>query len=324
MRILPLFIPHKGCPFKCIYCNQFSITNSQKFEPDLIKTQIEKFSRHLTDDMEIAFYGGTFTGLSDNEQKKLLEITNKYAPAVPIRISTRPDFITRQKLTFLKKYNVRTIELGIQSFSDKVLEKSKRGYSSDTAMTSCLLVKRNNIKLSIQLMPGLPGFSMDTLERTLQITKKISPEYVRIYPTVVLKNTELEKLYLENKYTPLSLDNAIDITSYIINFFKDTHISIIKSGLHSDIDDVIAGPYHHSFGELVKIKILKDKLISTFETDKTLVISNKDISLFTGFERKTIKFLKQNFDIKKLKVKFDKNLKSGSFYFSSDEPDKIW
>ena len=324
MRILPIFISHMGCPFKCIYCNQFDITKSVGIDFEKISNEIKNFNPRNLLESEIAFYGGTFTGLNIDLQKKLLNIAAKYAPQVPIRISTRPDFISQEIIEFLKNQNVKTIELGIQSFSDNVLKLSKRGYTSKEAISACKIVKNNKLKLSIQLMPGLLGFSEKTLAHTLDITKTLSPEYLRIYPTVVLKNTKLEKMYLSGEYQPLSLDEAIKIVAKIHFYFEDTDTKIIKTGLHSDISDFVAGPYHESFGELVKIELYKNRLKSKFQKEKTLTISSKDISLFKGFDKKLLNKIKANFDIDKLPIKFDKNLQSGSFYFSNVKPDKYW
>jgi len=325
MRILPIFISHFGCPFKCIYCNQFDITKSRGINFNNITSQIKKFSRYQTSYDEIAFYGGTFTGLDIELQKKLLEIANTYAPQVPIRISTRPDFIDEGILDFLYKYNVRTIELGIQSFSDSVLLASKRGYDSQTAIHSCDMIKKSPLKLSVQLMPGLPSFSYDSLKITEKTTIQILPDYVRIYPTVVLKNTKLEKLYLDGSYQPLTIQEAIDIVSELIISFEKVGIKIIKTGLHSDISEIVAGPYHESFGELVRQETLFKNIRLNYKKNSTIVISMKDISLFKGYKGIMIKKLKSFAKVDKLPISIDKNLSKNQFYFSDKiKPDYIW
>lgn len=321
MKILPVFISHLGCPFKCVYCNQFSITHSVKPDFEKIKYQIEQFSNN-EEKKEVAFFGGTFTGLSKEMQKTLLNLVN--IPNTSVRISTRPDFISEEILQYLKKKNVTTIELGIQSFYDEVLLKSSRGYNSETAVTACKLIKKHNFNLSIQLMPGLPFFSDESLKYSIEKTVELQPEYVRIYPTIVLKNTGLAKMYLDGKYTPLSLEKAIEIVAKMIEIFDKNDINVIKSGLHSDIQGVIAGPYHPSFGELVRIENYYKKLITEYNKKMSLVISNKDISLFKGFSSMMINKIKDNFKINKIPMIIKPNLNKNEFYFSAEKPDIVW
>jgi histone acetyltransferase (RNA polymerase elongator complex component) len=327
MKIFPIFIPHLGCPFDCVYCDQDTITKSKPPIIQSISDSVKKFcDNNKLEDKEIAFFGGTFTELSKKLQQQYFDAVNEYKDALTsIRISTRPDSIDKDIIDFCKNNNVRTIELGVQSFSDEVLSATKRGYTSQVAIESCNLIKKNNIILGVQLMPGLPGFNTTTLDETIETTIKLKPDFVRIYPTIVLKNTMLEDWYKDGEYSPLTLEESIEITSRLVEKFKKEDISVIKVGLHSDIekDSIIAGPYHQSFGELVRAEILKTKILNNFKT-KTLEISNKDISLFKGFNSRMLKEVKTKLGLQKIPIKISKNMKKDNFIFSDVEPDENW
>jgi len=328
MKILPIFIPHLGCPFACVYCNQHSITKSKKPVLSTISSDISrfcKFNRNI--EKEIAFFGGTFTNLSLLEQQKYFDLIHPFLDEkTSIRISTRPDSIDENILSFCRKNGVKTIELGIQNFSDNVLEFSKRKYNSKTAIYACKSVKKSDFNLGIQLMPGLPGFSENSHSQTISETIKLQPEFVRIYPTIVLKNTILEKWFRDNKYLPLEIDEAVEIVAEMINSFEKENIKIIKAGLHSDIEaeNIVAGPYHPSFGELVRAKILSEMIFEKFEKDRTLIISPSDISLFKGFEQKMLNELKQKLQIDKIPISIDRKLAKNKFAFRDIEAEKFW
>ena len=326
MRILPIFIPHLGCPFDCIYCNQKLITKTDL--PDLknIKQQIADFCQSSIENKEIAFYGGTFTALSRNEQQKYFDLIAPFLVKISgIRISTRPDFISEEELTFCRQNGVSTIELGIQSFSDIVLKTSGRGYTSHQAIKSCQLIKSHSFQLGIQLMPGLPGFSSDSLRTSIATTIDLKPDFVRIYPTIILSGTTLHKMYERGKYIPLSLDEAIDISVEMKEIFEHHNIRIIKIGLHSDIDknSIIAGPYHESFGELIRAEILLRKITDNF-SPKTLNISPTDISLFKGFNNRMLSKLKKNVKTDNIAIHINPDLTKGIFLFTDSQPDNYW
>ena len=327
MKIFPVFIPHQGCPFQCIYCNQHSITRSKLPDIEKIEPEIAAFCRkNQTEEKEIAFFGGTFTSMTKPSQQKYLDIANNFRNSISgIRISTRPDSIDPDVLTFCKENNVRTIELGIQSFDDEVLKKTLRGYSSEIAINACKLIKRHKFQLGIQLMPGLPGFCRRSLENSIQLTKKISPHFVRIYPTIILKNTKLEKWFLSGKYSPLKLNSSIEIVSGILRELEQNGIRVIKIGLHSDIkeEDIVAGPYHRSFGELVRAEILKKNILENYKS-QTLVISSLDISLFKGFRSQMLKSLKQELKLDNISVIIDNKMEKSKFLFTEHPPLEYW
>ncbi len=327
MKIFPIFIPHLGCPFNCVYCDQITITKSNIPSVRSITDKVKTFcDNNNGEEKEIAFFGGTFTKLSQEQQQAYFDAVNEHKDLINgIRISTRPDSIDQDILDFCKDNNVRTIELGIQSFDDSVLLTTKRGYTSETAIESCNLIKINNFNLGIQLMPGLPGFNSKSLKKTIETTIILKPDFVRIYPTIVLKNTKLENWFNSGKYFPLSLEEAIEITSKMISRFREKNIAVIKVGLHSDInqEDIIAGPYHQSFGELIRSEMLKVKILSNFKT-KTLEISPSDISLFKGFNSKMLKEIKEKKKLKNLPIIINKNMKKDKYIFTNAQPDYNW
>ncbi|MCL2064592.1 MAG: radical SAM protein [Candidatus Cloacimonetes bacterium] len=264
--IYPIFIPHQGCPYRCIYCDQNKITKvlnksdeNKEFIPDLL--QIQNFiNKHKNKYKEIAFYGGTFTRLTIEEINSYLsKITPFMDEKTFFRISTRPDLINDKILQYLKSWRINTIELGIQTFSDNGLKSINRGYTSEIAEKSCNMVLLNGFNLSIQLLIGLPEENSLSIKENIDKLIEIKPDFVRLYPLLVLKDTELENMYIKKEYTPLDIDEAIKICSIYLKSCEDNGIKIIKIGLHSDIsrDVVIAGPFHERFGEIVKAVVVK-------------------------------------------------------------------
>ena len=329
MKILPIFIPHLGCPFNCVYCDQHLITKTIHINPNEIAKRTEIFCRKnaAIRDKEIAFFGGTFTNLPIEKQKEFFDLTKPFLAQISgIRISTRPDFIDDNILKLCKENKVKVIELGIQSFSDDVLSASKRGYDSQTAILACELIKRHNFKLGIQLMPGLPDFSEKSIKETGKTTIRIQPDFVRIYPTIVLKETVLEKWFNKGKYLPLTIEKAIEIVSEMKLQFEKNNIKIIKIGLHSDIDEnsIVAGPYHPAIGELVSSNVMLKKIIEKYEISSTLIISAKDVSLFKGFESRMLLKLKENLKLDKIPIVINSNLVKNNFYWRSISPEKFW
>ncbi|MDO9578152.1 MAG: radical SAM protein [Candidatus Cloacimonadales bacterium] len=327
MKILPIFIPHLGCPFDCIYCNQKTITKIDLPDNNKIKTLIENFCRKNAEiAKEIAFFGGTFTNLPQIEQQNFFDMVKSFLnEKTGIRISTRPDAISEEILDFCRQNGVRTIELGIQSFADEILSAAKRNYTSESAIQACNLIKEKHFDLGIQLMPGLPGFSGKALEKTIRTTLQIKPNFVRIYPTIVLKGTRLAAWYESGLYQPLTLDEAISISTEMLNVFSENKIQVIKIGLHSDIEteQIIAGPYHQAFGELVRSEIYLRQLLKDF-SDKTLCLSPTDISLFKGFDMRMLRRLKSELKLEKIPILIDEKLPKGKFLFTDISPRDYW
>ncbi|RXT15082.1 elongator complex protein 3 [Ammoniphilus sp. CFH 90114] len=270
-RRIALFVPHQGCPKDCTFCNQSRITG-QKREERLTQDQVRQtIEEHLTTIpvgayVEIAYFGGSFTGLPRSYQKMLLEIAKEYIDAGKvqgIRFSTRPDYIADHIMEFLLPYGVTTIELGTQSLNDTVLELSQRGHTSAQVEKAVKTIRKYpGVQVGLQLLPGLPG---DTAEIALETTRQaisLQPDFVRIYPALVIAGTELEWQYRTKQYTPLRLEEAIDMVADMWILFMKANIPVIRIGLHSSEDlrsegTIIAGPFHPSFRQLVEAELFR-------------------------------------------------------------------
>ena len=319
---IPLFIPHHGCPHRCAFCNQHLTTGTGQLPRR--KDVIEKIEQYLgkiktsVERIEAAFFGGSFTGITPEYQKELLGAAYGYLQKniiQGIRVSTRPDFIDEDRLSLLKKYGVTTIELGIQSFHDNVLMASQRGHTARDSMRALELVKRMGFQFIIQLMPGLPGDSREISLQSALTARGYSPGGVRIYPAVVLKNTGLYTLYEMGLYTPLSLEEAIELCRDITVIMEESHIPVIRTGLHPMADDetanIAAGPYHPSFGFFVKSRLKRDVMekkikdfiaINGHGVDRKLVMSipRKSVEEYIGHRTGNILYLKNNYSLKGL------------------------
>lgn len=266
---ISFFIPHLGCPHKCTFCNQRSISGSpSSVSPDEVKTIASREAKRMTEEQrkntEIAFFGGSFTAIPRDLMTEYLSaaygVVSKYG-LYGIRISTRPDCISDDVLDILGEFGVRDIELGAQSTDDRVLELNGRGHSAEDIFKASEMIKARGFSLGLQIMPGLYGDTDKTIKKTVEDVIKIKPATVRVYPTVVVKNTELHRLYEEGKFIPLSTGHASEICARMIIEFRENGIEIIKMGLHSETTlqrDVIAGPFHPAFKELCENRIFYD------------------------------------------------------------------
>ena len=271
--IIPIFIPHKGCPNDCIFCNQKKITARQHAptEEDVVST-IETWLSTLepagTETIEIAFFGGSFTGIPIEEQSAYLAVAKRYKDAGrihKIHLSTRPDYINEHILDNLKAYGADVIELGVQSFDDEVLKLSGRGHDSAIVYKSAQLIKNYGFELGIQLMIGLPGDSLDRCIFSAKETVKIGPSIARLYPTVVIRDTALYDQYLCGQYIPLTQEEAVLRTKEMYKILTNAGINIIRVGLKStDIinedGDINSETYHPAFRQLVLGELAKEAL----------------------------------------------------------------
>ncbi len=300
---LPIFLPFLGCPFRCIYCQQNTITaQSEVWSPSKVSQVVQKFvSYRKGQKKEVAFFGGTFTALPSNVQEDYLQaVRSCQEPEDTIRLSTRPDCLTARNLELLRKYNVQTVELGIQSFSDKVLKASGRGYSRNQALAAVKLLQSQKFRVTLQLMPFLPGCDQQSLAATLQTVLDLRPEEVRIYPTLVLANTALENMYLSGKYLPAKLDECVQVCCEWKGKLEEKGIRVIKVGLHSDValdpEQIVAGAYHPSFGELVQIETLYQKILRENPDGlQELEVRDDKISHYTGHNKLLLKKLKKKY-----------------------------
>ncbi|MFR7765620.1 MAG: elongator complex protein 3, partial [Anaerococcus obesiensis] len=297
--IIPIFIPFLGCPHDCAFCNQVKITNYKDIinKENTIK-QIDQYLSYFPKNenpKEIAFFGGSFTGLDEKVMISYLEIALNYKKKGiidRIRLSTRPDYINNSILDILKKYEVDVIELGIQSLDNEILNANERGHSKEDSIMASKLIKDYGFKLGHQIMPGLYKDSFDKAIKTGLESIKMNPDMVRIYPTLVIKDTKLEKLYKEGLYKPLSLDEAIEISSRLYMIYSYKKIPVIRIGLQpteniNEKKDVVAGPFHPSIRQLVETNIHKiylEELINKYRLKNKIKIhiSNREISIIAG------------------------------------------
>ena len=329
--IIPVFIPHLGCPNDCSFCNQKSISGKTKMptKDEVIKI-IEEHLKNMKEDVEkeIAFFGGSFTGIEIDKQKEYLEIANEYVKnkqVKGIRISTRPDYINKDILKMLKKYNVKTIELGVQSTNDYILKRCDRGHTFMDVRNASILIRRYRFNLGHQMMVGLPESTKLDEIRTARDLIRLKPKMVRIYPVLVIKGTKLEQELEEEEYKPLTVAQAVERCKELLYLFNKKKIQVIRVGLQNtdEITDpntkeseVVAGPYHPAFGQLVEDSIWFDSIVDKIKkiNDKVKEVKVKvnfvDMNNVIGHKRSNIKKIKDTYDVDVL-VEADSKIKPG-------------
>ena len=317
--IIPIFVPHLGCPNDCTFCNQKKISGQKK---NITSKDVDKIIEYYLSNfkefdrkIEIAFFGGSFTGIDTNIQEELLLAANKYiknGKVDGIRISTRPDYINQDILDMLKKYNVKTIELGVQSANDYILNKCKRGHSFEDVKQASKLIRKNKFILGHQMMVGLPDSTQKDEIETAKKLINLKPKIIRIYPVLVIKDTKLAEDYLKGEYKPNTLEQAVETSAILLKMFKKKNIDVIRIGLQSTDEicnpenegsQVVAGPYHPAFRQLIESRICYDefskkiqKLNNKVKAVKVTVNSNI-INNFVGHKRENIKRVKEMYDI---------------------------
>ncbi len=375
--IIPIFLPQMGCPYHCLYCNQKTITQSpnqgltRETFIATVEAGLSSKKKKPGQEIEIAFFGGTFTNLPEAFQERLLKWAAPYLSgqsmnakglsshqpdtdsairnpnselgiSTPpdtnseirtpkselgissIRISTRPDALSEIKIEQLLASGVGTIELGIQSLEDKVLTLSNRGHTAQAAFQALGLLKKYPVRIGVQLMVGLPGDTAGEFLRTVKQVTALKPHLVRIYPTLVLKDTALSQWFYEGRYHPLSLDETLSLCSQALEIFKDNGIRVIRMGLQENDGlrlgkDLIAGPYHPAFGSLVRGELFLKKVLKGLQSQKplpprlTLEISPSDVSYLTGNKRKNLDRLIRETGLSGIKVLVKKSFKTGQW-----------
>jgi histone acetyltransferase (RNA polymerase elongator complex component) len=309
-----------GCPHACVFCNQKKISGTISVQsPARVKNILEESFSTVgeNNNVEIAFFGGSFTGIPEQEMIAYLELARPYlkaGKASGIRLSTRPDTITPHILKILKNYKVTVIELGVQSLDPDVLLQSQRGHSIEDVVSACSLIRESGISLGIQTMLGLPGDSYKKALKTAVDVIKLKPDMVRIYPALVIKGTLLEEYYISGQYTPLSLEEAVEWCADILPLYKDAGITILRIGLQ-DSDtlegSIVAGPYHPAFGELVESLILYKKITHwldfNLDNHKRIIIRTRPqlVSKLVGQKRANIEAIKEKYSLTEIIVKAD-------------------
>ena len=306
---IPVFIPHLGCPNQCVFCNQRAISEHQDFSEERVRDEIEQVLSTLTpsDQAEIAFFGGSFTGIDRDLMCRLLDLAQSYVEkgrVESIRLSTRPDYINDEILSILARYSVKTVELGLQSMEDAVLSACRRGHTAKQAEDACRAVVDAGFLLVGQMMIGLPASTPESEMKTAEKICNLGASAVRIYPTVVFYDTPLCELAQHGEYAPLSVEEAVERTAPVLQFFRARALPCIRVGLCAtesltSPDAVFAGPNHPALGEMVLgeclYQSLKEKVLQAGlnGADILLEVPPRELSATVGQHRRNIEKLQR-------------------------------
>ncbi len=310
---IPVFVPHKGCPHDCIFCNQKKITGQdeevhisdiEKIVDEHLSSILSRVSREKAY-IEIAFFGGSFTGIEIERQKELLSIANRYlkdGKIEGIRCSTRPDYINDDILEMVKSYGMSVIELGVQSTDEDVLLASNRGHSYEQVVKACKLIKSYDISLGLQMMTGLPGDTFEKSVKTAQDLISLNPSCVRIYPTLVMENTGLYEMYKTGIYSPFSLNETLDLCCELVKMFYSEGIDVIRIGLQTTDNinkDTVIGPYHPAIAELIQGRLVRDVIEKNADLTSSIInltVNKSMVSSASGHNRENKKYFKEKYD----------------------------
>ena len=306
---VPVFIPHLGCPNQCVFCNQRSISEHQDFSEESVRDEIEQVLSTLSpeDEAEIAFFGGSFTGIERALMCRLLDLAQTYVKegrVDSIRLSTRPDYINDEILSILSRYSVKTIELGLQSMDDAVLLSCRRGHTAAQAEDACRAVVKAGFSLVGQMMIGLPGATPESEIKTAQKICELGASAVRIYPTVVFYDTPLCEMAQHGLYAPLTVEEAVERTAPVLQIFRARALPCIRVGLCAtesltSPDAVYAGPNHPALGEMILGECLyqkvKEKVLQADLAEKGIILEvpPKELSATVGQHRRNVEKLQR-------------------------------
>lgn len=315
--IIPIFIPHTGCPMDCVFCNQRRISGSLlPATAQDVKREVEKALSLLPKSSrpQIAFYGGSFTAIPECEQLPLLEAAYEFIKAglvSSVRLSTRPDAIDEPCLIRLKKYGVKTIELGSQSMDDEVLVKTNRGHTASDTQRASQLIHEHGFELILQMMTGLPGSNAQTDLESARKIAALRPDGVRIYPTVIVRDTALYEMWQGGEYSEHTVADAVEVCAKIVPIFDEAGIPIIRLGLNPteelSASGAVGGAYHPALGELVLSRIYLSRIEPMLEAYRgyshvTISVHPSRISVMVGQKKTNIIAIQSNFEIKQIKV----------------------
>lgn len=313
-RILPIFVPHRGCPHQCVFCDQRTISGCRR------PVTAADVTRLLTEALplagqgaEAAFYGGSFTAIPAEQQQELLDAVRPFlqtGAVASVRVSTRPDAITPEALECLQRGGVCTVELGCQSMDDAVLNASGRGHGREVVAPAVALLRQYGFAVVLQMMTGLPEQTDESALETARALAALRPDGVRLYPTVVVRGTALAERYADGSYRPQSLEKATALGAKILELFLHSDIPVLRIGLQPSEElaqSVVAGPYHPALGELVKSRVYRNRAQALLETvkpgsDAVLAVAPNRVSLMTGQKRCNVHWLRQQYDLHSLRI----------------------
>ena len=326
--IIPVFVSHEGCPYRCSFCNQNNITGTEKktdrkMLKDILRIHLEDLDRgNLPSRRELAFFGGSFTGIPLERQKYLLSAVQPWVLSgeiQSIRVSTHALFIDDIKLSLLRKNHVETVELGIQSTDEEVLKLAGRECPFHVIQSAVDKIHATRFRLGLQLMPGLPGDSEQKFQKSVDNVISLKPSFVRIYPTLVIKNTSIFDMYQQGTYTPWNLERMIEAVKEAVVKFEQAGIKVIRVGLHPDpslMGNFVDGPFHPSFRYLVDSCIARERMITMISKLKeiplaiTFRVPAKKVSLYVGHKKENISIIKNMFGLDSIKLQQDASRKN--------------
>ncbi len=321
--IVPVFVSHEGCPYRCSFCNQTKITGAEKktdrkMLKETLRTHLDDLDpENLPEKRELAFFGGSFSGIPLERQKYLLSAVQPWilsGEIQSVRVSTHALFIDDVRLSLLKRNHVETIELGIQSTDDDVLKLAGRECPYDVIQSAVDRIHAMKFCLGLQLMPGLPGDNEQKFQKSVENVISLNPDFVRIYPTLVIKNTGLFDMYKQGTYTPWSLERMIEAVKEAVVKFEHAGIKVIRVGLHPDpslMKNYVAGPFHPSFRYLVDSRIMRDRMIKMIRALKKIPLSvtfrvpARKVSLYIGHKKENLAVIKSVFDLSSINLQQD-------------------
>lgn len=332
--IIPIFVPNLGCPNDCTFCNQTKISGkSTDVTAEDVRKTIDFYLKNFKDDkkyVEVAFFGGSFTGIDLKIQNELLEAANEYikdGKVGSIRISTRPDYIDKKILRRLKKYHVKTIELGVQSSNNEVLKASKRNHTFEDVVKASKLIRRKGFILGHQMMVGMPESTVKDEIKTAEDLIRLKPKMVRIYPVLVIKGTELARQYSKGDYKALTIEQAVERCKDIYYLFARNNIDVIRIGLQpsgeimdptKDGSSILAGPFHPAFRQLVESSMWYDSIeerIKEFNSKIKKIeirVNSEDVNNVIGNKKENIIKIKDKYELDTV-IKADDTIAQGDF-----------
>ena len=334
--IIPIFVPHIGCPHTCVFCNQDSITgdagivgSTGNVDGEFVRKTIEEYLETIDNKeavVEVSFFGGTFTGINMCKQRELLAVAQSYKRLGRIdyiHMSTRPDYIDEKIMNHLKSFDVDIIELGVQSLDEEVLHKSGRGHSIKDVENASKMIKYYGFTLGHQIMLGLPGDSKEKDIETVKRSLAMKPDIARIYPSLVIKDTPMEKMFNRGEYKPYELEKAIEVSKIVYGMFEGSGVKVIRIGLQPteeiNVDgDIVEGPFHPAFRELVESNVYCD-IIEEYIKSKGMIesiyINPKELSKLYANKKEYFKKMLDKLGLKSMKVIQSLDIEKGSLGF---------
>lgn len=306
---ISVFIPHIGCPHRCSFCDQRSISGAAHApSPEEVRALLDGQAPHLAErnmQAEIAFFGGSFTAVPRDYMISLLECAAEAVRKYPqvycgIRCSTRPDCISEEIIAILKGYGMTAVELGAQSMSDEVLQANERGHSAEDVRRASRLIRESGISLGLQMMTGLYKDTEEAVRLTCREFIALEPDAVRIYPTVILKHTRLGKLYESGEYRSFGFEQTVDLCAELLREFEAAGIRVIRMGLHASEEvegEMLGGVYHPAFREIVESRLflndMKRELLTREKGNYMIYTDSRNISRAVGQKRGNIAALRE-------------------------------